>query len=97
MHIINTNAVDVSIQAVSPELSFSASIKNGAVGAGAAVAAAGAPPASAAAAALVDAAAAGGAAPGASSAHVVGAPRANTQRKTNRDNILISAKPLFDV
>jgi hypothetical protein len=40
MHIMRTNAVDVSIHAVSPELILSAATMNGAVGAAAAGAAA---------------------------------------------------------
>jgi len=79
---------------VSPELIFSASVTKGSVGAAAA---------GAAAAVLADVAAdsdaADGAATvalaGASSAHAMGTPQARRQRRTNRDDILISENP-FD-
>src|ERR1019366_4669182 len=94
MVIINTKAVEVSIQAVSPELILSVPINVGSVGAGAAVAASAA--AGVAASAAVEAAgacAADGVVAGASSAHAAGTENASMPRTTNRDSLVINANP----
>jgi flagellar motor component MotA len=88
MHIINTNAVEVSIHAVSPLLILSALMMNGSVGA-----AAGAAVAVAAALGPAVSGAAVAALAGASSAHAKGTPKASRLRKTNRDNIFIGESP----
>jgi hypothetical protein len=78
--------VEVSIHAVSPALILSAPINVGSVGAAAAGAAGGVLAAGASVVAAVDAL-------GASSDHAAGIDNANTQRKTNRDRLLINANP----
>ena len=93
MVISNTNAVEVSIHAVSPELILSVSINVGSVGpAGAAAsAAAGAADSAAAAGAAVDAAE--GAEAGVSSAHAAGMENVNRPSTINRDSVVINANP----
>jgi hypothetical protein len=73
MVIINTNAVEASIQAVSPELILSTPMSCGSVGAGAA---------SGAAAGACSCGAADAAALGASSAHAAGIDNANKLKRT---------------
>src|SRR5882757_9380027 len=93
MVIIRTNAVDVSIQAVSPELILSVPISCGSVGAAGAAAAsadAGAAAESGAGALAADAASAGGV-----SAIAVEADTARNARKTNLENLFISVNPLL--
>src|SRR5712671_3368080 len=89
MVIINTKAVEVSIQAVSPELILSVPMSCGSVGA-AAAASAGAPSAAAGAAVC----AVGAAEAGVSSAHAAGMENVNRPSTTNRDNLVINANPL---
>src|SRR3979490_1581836 len=79
MVIINTKAVEVSIQAVSPELILSVPMSCGSVGAAAASAAAGS--------------AAAGAAGCAVAAHAAGMENVNRPSTTNRDNLVINAIP----
>lgn len=83
MVIINTNAVEASIHAVSPELILSTPTSCGSVGAGAASgAAAGACSCGGADAAL-----------GASSAHAAGIVNANKLKSTNRGSLVFNANP----
>src|ERR1700731_4093303 len=92
MVIINTKAVDVSIQAVSPELILSVPINVGSVGpAGAAASAAAGAAASPAAGAA--ACAADGVVAGVSSAHAAGMENVNKPRTTNRNSLVINANP----
>ena len=91
MVIINTKAVDVSIQAVSPELILSVPMSCGSVGAAGAAA-------SAAAVSVVAGAAVcavGAAEAGVSSAHAAGMENVNRPSTTNRDNLVINANPLL--
>src|SRR5258708_34911395 len=96
MVIINTKAVEVSIQAVSPELILSVPMSCGSVGAAGAVAA------SAAAGAVESAAgpeacAADGVVAGVSSAHTAGMESVNSPRKSNRRNsVVINANPFLN-
>jgi hypothetical protein len=86
MVIINTSAVEVSIQAVSPELILSTPMSCGSVGAGAAsgaVAAAGACSWGAADAAGL----------GVSSAHAAGIENVNKLKRTNRSSVVFNANP----
>ena len=96
MVIINTKAVEVSIQAVSPELILSVPMSCGSVGAAGAVA----PPAAAGAvesAAGAEACAAGGVVAGVSSAHTAGMESVNSPIKTNRRNsVVINANPFLN-
>jgi hypothetical protein len=92
MVISNTNAVEVSIHAVSPELILSVAINVGSVGAAAAAASA--------AAGAADSAAAGagawaedGAVAGVSSAHAAGMESVNKPRTTTRNSLVINANP----
>src|SRR5258708_39788642 len=94
MVIINTKAVEVSIQAVSPELILSVPMSCGSVGAAGAAASAAAGAAESAAGA--EACAADGVVAGVSSAHTAGMEIVNSPRTTNRRNsVVINAKPLF--
>jgi hypothetical protein len=86
MVIINTRAVEVSIQAVSPELILSVPINVGSVGA-AAAASAGA----GAAASGAEEAGAADAAVGASSAPTAGTDSVSKQIKANRAILVINA------
>jgi hypothetical protein len=93
MVIINTNAVEVSIQAVSPELILSVPMSCGSVGAAGAAAASGAAGA-AESAAGAEPCAADGAEAGVSSAHTAGTEIVNSPRTTNRRNsVVINANP----
>src|SRR5258708_22308105 len=95
MVIINTKAVEVSIQAVSPELILSVPMSCGSVGA-AGAAAASAAAGAAESAAGAEACAADGVVAGVSSAHTAGMEIVNSPRTTNRRNsVVINAKPLF--
>src|SRR5450631_309012 len=87
MVIINTSAVEVSIQAVSPELILSTPMSCGSVGAGAASGAA------AGAAVACSWGAADAAAPGASSAHAAGIENVNKLKRTSRDSVVFNANP----
>jgi hypothetical protein len=94
MVIINTKAVEVSIQAVSPELILSVPINVGSVGP------AGAAPS--AAAGVADSAAAGagawtadGVVAGVSSAHAPEMENVSNPSTTNRNNLVINANPLL--
>ena len=84
MVIINTNAVEASIQAVSPELILSTPTSCGSVGAGAA---------SGAAAGACSCGGADAAALGASSAHAAGIENVNKLKRTNRDSVVFNANP----
>ena len=93
MVIINTKAVEVSIQAVSPELILSVPMSCGSVGAAVAVAASAAAGAVESAAGA-EACAADGVVAGVSSAHTEGMESVNSPRKTNRRNsVVINANP----
>src|SRR6266852_1474707 len=92
MVISNTNAVEVSIHAVSPELILSVPINVGSVG----VAGAAASPAGGAADSAVPGAgawAADGAVAGASSAHAAGMENVRKPRTTTRKSLVINANP----
>src|SRR3981189_3433535 len=91
MVIISTNAVDVSIQAVSPELILSVPISVGSVGATGAAAASVAP---GAAESLATDAAAGGAVAGVSSAHTGLTENNKSPKVANRRTLVINANPL---
>src|SRR6266853_6340876 len=96
MVIINTKAVEVSIQAVSPELILSVPMSCGSVGA-AGAAAASAAAGAAESAAGAEACAADGVVAGVSSAHTAGMEIVNSPRTTSRRNsVVINAKPLLD-
>src|SRR5258707_8149246 len=90
MVIINTKAVEVSIQAVSPELILSVPMSCGSVGAAAAASAAA--PSAAAGAAVC---AVGAAEAGVSSAHAAGMEKVNKPSTPIRDNLVINANPLY--
>src|SRR5450432_679141 len=92
MVIINTNAVEVSIQAVSPELILSVPMSVGSVGpAGAAAAGADESAGAGAAAWALD-----GAEAGVSSAHAAGMESVKRPRTANRKILVINANPLLD-
>ncbi len=80
MVIINTNAVEASIHAVSPELILSTPTSCGSVGAGAAAGA-------------CSCGAADAAALGASSDHAAGIDNANKLKRTNRGSLVFNANP----
>jgi hypothetical protein len=90
MVIINTRAVEVSIQAVSPELILSTPMSCGSVGAGAA---SGAAAGAAAAAGACSWGAADAAGPGACSAHAAGIENVNKLKRTNRGSVVFNANP----
>lgn len=90
MVIISTKAVEVSIQAVSPELILSVPISCGSVGAGSAAAGA-----AESAGAVVGACAADAAEAGASSAHAAGPDNRKRPITTHRGNFFVNLNPLM--
>src|SRR5450759_26798 len=88
MVIINTSAVEVSIQAVSPELILSTPMSCGSVGAGAASGAAAGDAAGACSWGAADAAG-----PGASSAHAAGIENVNKLKMSNHGSVVFNANP----